>query len=626
MRIAGFSLVELMVALGVVGILAAIAVPRYHSFVVQGRRSEAKTNLAHIAALQTSYKAEHGSYYYGAAMSGTNGIGYKDGLGNVGKCTDPADGSDEGLSNYLGFRPEHCPELRYLYRLRSASTAIASAASDGSKPIFPDCSGRGCWKCGYNSGDALQLKMSTGQPEVCRNITAFCPRGGGGCGGEPPVEPPPCACSCSWTLGTEQASSTDASLYECQERTSTLQREDNFACTKEPAGCVGGSPCAEATTRSVPYVVTVTGTKPIDAAAPTATNPCNCAGTPDPRPACSSGCSCSTVPASCPAAAPASITADLATNYACENVVLNIDVTTTCTPASTPPCTAPYVSQSTRQCSYAGTKAITCSNICGDWGSWSDWSECKLRSSGNYEEQRTRTKSCPNPCPNLPITDAHGNAAASCDSRDLQRRPCTPPAQTCVAGSTPVVYVGQAVGAASQNCVDSHGYGKFSKTVADNPNEFTCTCDTSTSCSPCSSDKIRYSTTADPCNCVNPIGALDHCSLSGLKLDDARQFIHGITPNGGACLVALDDDDVQAMQMVRGNQCDGINHQQAWEVFTNLTSLDSGCYNALIRHLLNKDPRHPLIQLPKYDDLFEATEYCTKHGADYEEFPNCQSP
>ena len=195
-RIAGFSLVELMVAVGIVGILAVIAVPRYKSFLVQARRGEAKANLSHLASLQEVYKVEHYTYYQGSAMKGTEGIGYKDGDGNMGLCNDPSIDIDQGLGNELGFRPggttAGCRQLRYFYQFNAAGdVAVASAASDGNKHIYPDCNGysQGCEECGYKYGDALTMALGGGKPEVCRNITKYCPDGAS-C----PTTPCPASC------------------------------------------------------------------------------------------------------------------------------------------------------------------------------------------------------------------------------------------------------------------------------------------------------------------------------------------------------------------------------------------------------------------------------------------------
>ena len=424
-KIAGFSLVELMVVVSIVGILAMLAVPRYHGFIAQARRGEAKSNLAHLANLQEMYKAEHGAYYDGAAMKNSEGIGYKNEHGTRGDCEDYSDARDEGLSNKLGFRPQNCRSLRYFYQMRGAGEIVAFAYSDAERRyVYPDCDGGGPVECLYGRGDAVKLALSDAKPVVCRNITKYCPSGAATPPTPPPPvpPPPPCTCNCSWALGTQQTSITDADLYECQTSTATSQRTDNYSCTRGPAGCVGGAPCPAPTTRTVDYTASVQGTKPIDAGASIADNPCDCgAVSPDPRSGCIDPlCTCSTIPSACPASAPATISTALANNYTCQTVTANIDVTTTCTPASNPPCTAPFTRASTMSCPYAGTKDVTCANLCGDWGEWGAWGACE-ENNGSHEKQRTRSRTCAaNPC----STDI------TCPTTQMGKEPCPSCTQT----------------------------------------------------------------------------------------------------------------------------------------------------------------------------------------------------
>jgi type IV pilus assembly protein PilE len=63
----GFTLIELMVAVGVVAILAAIAVPTYTSAMVKGRRSDAESTLMDIAQRQQQYFLDARGYAPNAA-------------------------------------------------------------------------------------------------------------------------------------------------------------------------------------------------------------------------------------------------------------------------------------------------------------------------------------------------------------------------------------------------------------------------------------------------------------------------------------------------------------------------------------------------------------------------------
>ncbi len=59
---AGFSLVELMVVVAIIGVLAAIAVPAVNKYIAKARQSEAKTNLASLYTSEKAFYAEYTAF------------------------------------------------------------------------------------------------------------------------------------------------------------------------------------------------------------------------------------------------------------------------------------------------------------------------------------------------------------------------------------------------------------------------------------------------------------------------------------------------------------------------------------------------------------------------------------
>lgn len=88
----GFTLIELMITVVVVGILAVIAVPGYQDYVRKARRADGKAALLRIQLQQEKWRAGHTTYsndlasigvgtsstdgYYTLSLSGANESGY----------------------------------------------------------------------------------------------------------------------------------------------------------------------------------------------------------------------------------------------------------------------------------------------------------------------------------------------------------------------------------------------------------------------------------------------------------------------------------------------------------------------------------------------------------------------
>ncbi len=68
---AGFSLVELMIVVGIIGILASLGMPKLQKFLAKARQSEAKTKLTQIYTLNEMWFLDNSVY-----SSNTNELGY----------------------------------------------------------------------------------------------------------------------------------------------------------------------------------------------------------------------------------------------------------------------------------------------------------------------------------------------------------------------------------------------------------------------------------------------------------------------------------------------------------------------------------------------------------------------
>lgn len=156
----GFSLIELMIVVAIIGILATIAIPKFRSFQARARKAEAKTMLNQIYTLEEAWNMDQGSWLDMEAIGRdpddpTSVVCTNDNAKALGLNITPCDADNVNNPN---------PRFQYTVTVKSSEGTYTATAKTGAAEKNLVCPGGDAYEIAVNQDRQIVKNTS---PDLC---------------------------------------------------------------------------------------------------------------------------------------------------------------------------------------------------------------------------------------------------------------------------------------------------------------------------------------------------------------------------------------------------------------------------------------------------------------------------